>query len=332
MKFLFAFALFLSFSAIADVTVITYNMSQLKKKGVDLVACTKRRSSLQIDAIFNDPASPIYASKDFVLLIQESWTKRSFNDLKKASLKKYFTFYPDDYQKVKNTGQLIITNMKTLDIKSMPFSRDKYAKKGMIYARLALNNAKSIGVINVHTGYSDKTGFSEEHRRHFEELGQSIETLKSQTDYFVVGGDFNAGPDMAYKTVKFDAASVIWNDGIMLHMRNQGMKLLESVGVTWDETNNMLVRIPPLLLRLVNTYKNGYAGWDMKDSTIDHIFVPETTIVSRHELAFNKKVKLNCGKRDDKDGLLHLSDHYGVMAVINTEEMVEPSEIRTIDL
>ena len=319
MRVLALLFIILTTSAMADVSIVTYNMSQLKKKGLDLVACTKRRSSLQVEAIFKDPTSPIFASKDFILLIQESWTRRSFNNLRAAAREKSLTFFPDNFDVVKNSGQLIITNLPALEMKSIPFSRDKYAHKGVIYARLALTNGKSIGVINVHTGYSEKTSFSEEHRRHFEEVGQAIEIHKPLSDYFVVGGDFNAGPDMAYKAVKFDAAKTIWEDGMMLYMRNQGMKLLASVGATWDETNNMLVRIPPLLLRIVNTYKNGYSGWDMKDSTLDHIFVQESTLVSRHELVFNKKVKLNCGKRDDKDGLLHLSDHYGVMAVLNTD-------------
>jgi hypothetical protein len=102
-------------------------------------------------------------------------------------------------------------------------------------------------------------------------------------------------------------------------MKNNGLRLLESVGITWDETNNALVRIPPLLLRLVNEYKNGYIGWDQTDSTLDHIFVPENQTITRHELAFKEKVKLNCGSRDDKNGMLNLSDHYGVMAVLKTE-------------
>lgn len=319
MRILTFLFLFLSTSVLADVAVVTYNMAQLKKNGLDLVACTSRRASLQVDAIFKDPASPIYTSKDFILLIQESWTKKSFEALKSEALKQSFTIYPTDYQNVKDTGQLIITNLRPIEIQTIPFSRDKYAKKGIIYARLSLTNNKSIGVMNVHTTYSDKMGFSDEQRTHFQEVAQAVETLKPRTDYFVVGGDFNAGPDMAYKVVNFDAVDLIWNDGMMLPMWNQEMRLLESVGVTWDETNNMLVKIPPLILRLVNTYKNGYAGWDMKDSTLDHIFVPKATTVSRHEIVFDKKVKMNCGKRDDEDGLVHLSDHYGVMAVIVTK-------------
>lgn len=142
-----------------------------------------------------------------------------------------------------------------------------------------------------------------------------------ENDFFVIGGDFNAGPDMLFKNVKYDAAKLIWEEGFMRLMRNQGMRLLESVGATWDETNNNLVRIPPFLLRMLNEMSNGYIGWDMKDSTLDHILVPESTTVTRHELAFHKKVPLNCGRRDDEKGLLHLSDHYGVMAVIKTNSL-----------
>jgi endonuclease/exonuclease/phosphatase family metal-dependent hydrolase len=320
MKYVFGLIILLSqLSAFADVAVVTYNMAQLKRNGIDLVACTRRRVSLQSDAIFKDPDSPIYADKNFVLLIQESWTKRSFKALRKAAEDKNLFFYPNDYQVVKNSGQIVISNLLSEEAKKIPFSHDKYAKKGMLYVRFDLGEGKTLGVINVHTGYSDRTHFSDEHRKHFEELGRTVEDLKPLTTHFVVGGDFNAGPDMGFKTVLYNAGETVWEKGIMPLMMNNGMRLLESAGITWDETNNALVRSPPILLRFVNLYKNGYAGWDMTDSTLDHIFVPRESEVTRHELAFNKKVKLNCGGRDGKDGLLHLSDHYGVMAVLKTE-------------
>lgn len=315
-KFFVLFLILFQFSAIADVAVVTYNMAQLKKRGFDLVACTRRRVSLQIDAIFKNPASPIYADKNFVLLIQEAWTRRSFRALKRVAIEKGYSIFPDDHKDVKNSGQLIISNLPSVEFKSMPFTRDKYAKKGLVYARFDLGNGSTLGVINAHTAYSGKKGFSEEHRLHFSELVQAVKKLKDQTAHFVIGGDLNAGPDMGFKDTDFDASP--WNDSFVIPMRSEGMRILESVGVTWDETNNALVRVPPLLLRLVNKYKHGYTRWDMTDSTLDHIIVQENADVSRHELAFDKKVPLNCGRRDGADGLVHLSDHYGVMAVIKT--------------
>jgi hypothetical protein len=142
-----------------------------------------------------------------------------------------------------------------------------------------------------------------------------VKKFKAQTSHFVIGGDLNAGPDMGFKKTEFNISP--WDESLVSPMKVEGIRLLDSVGITWDETNNMLVRRPPLLLRLVNKYKNGYTGWDMTDSTLDHIFVQENAEVTRHELVFNKKVPMNCGKRDDSEGL-HLSDHYGVMAVIKT--------------
>jgi endonuclease/exonuclease/phosphatase family metal-dependent hydrolase len=314
-KILALFILLFQFSALADVAVVTYNMAQLKKKGLDLVACTSRRVAFQVGAIFSDPESPIFSDKNFVLLVQESWTKKSFNALKKIALERGYSIFPDDHKFVKNSGQLIISNLPPVEFKSMPFSHDKYASKGLIYARFYLGEGNTLGVINVHTAYSEKRGFSEEHKLHFTELVEAVKKFKSQTSHFVIGGDFNAGPDMGYKNTEFNVAP--WDELLVTPMKAEGMRLLESVGITWDETHNMLVRSPPLLLRLVNKYKNGYTGWDMTDSTLDHIFVEEDAEVLRHELAFNKKVHLNCGRRDDKEGL-HLSDHYGVMAVIKT--------------
>ncbi len=320
MKFILALIIILSTHALyADVSVVTYNMAQLKKNGLDLVACTKRRVPLQMEAIFKDTASPIYAAKNFVLMIQESWTKRTFEAMKKAALERGFTIFPMEHKFVKNRGDLIVTNIPVLEAKFTAFSSDKYAEKGITYAQLDLGNGKTFGVINTHTGYSDATGFSDEHRRHFEELGQAIEVLKPKSTYFVTGGDFNAGPDMGFKVTKFDAVGSIWENGIMPLMRNQNMRLLESVGITWDDTNNTLVSRPPLLLRIVNEWKNGYIGWDQTDSTLDHIFVQEEMEVLRHEIVFKKKYPLRCGGREDKDGLTNISDHYGVMAVLKTD-------------
>jgi endonuclease/exonuclease/phosphatase family metal-dependent hydrolase len=200
----------------------------------------------------------------------------------------------------------------------MPFSHDQYAKKGLIYARFDLGEGQTLGVINVHTAYSEKTGFSNEHKQQLSEVVAAAKKVKEENTYFVMGGDFNAGPDMGFKNTTFDASP--WEQVLEAPLRADGIRMLESVGITWDETNNALVRIPPLLLRLVNKYKNGYIGWDMTDSTLDHIFVQDDVEVTRHELAFTKKVPLNCGKRDDANGLLNLSDHYGVMAVIKTEK------------
>ncbi|MFL5786017.1 MAG: hypothetical protein ACJ76H_15465 [Bacteriovoracaceae bacterium] len=313
------FILLFQLAANADVTIVTYNMAQLRKKGLDLVACTKRRVPLQVQAMFGDAASPVFADKHFIFTIQESWTKESFSALRAVAMDRNYFFFPDDYDVVKNSGQLIISDLHPLEEKRIPFSKDKYAQKGMLYARLDLGDNKTFGIINVHTGYSDKTGFSDEHRRHFEELGRTIEEMKPQSTYFAVSGDFNAGPDMDFKKPQYNSSQIVWEQGLMPLIKNNGLRLLESVGITWDDTNNALVKIPPLLLRLVNEYKNGYIGWDQTDSTLDHIFVLENQIVTRHELAFKEKVKLNCGKRDDKDGMLNLSDHYGVMAVLKTE-------------
>ncbi len=314
-KFLALFLILFQFSAFADVAVVTYNMAQLKRKGLDLVACTRRRVALQVDAIFKDPASPIYADKNFVLLIQESWTKKSFYAMRKVAMEKGYAFFPDDHKIVRNSGQLVISNLPALQFISIPFSHDKYATKGIIYARFDLGDTNTLGIINIHTAYSERRGFSEEHKMHFTELVQAVKKFKGQTSHFAIGGDFNAGADMGFKNTEFDISP--WNDSLVTPMKTEGMKLLESVGITWDESKNMLVRIPPLLLRIVNKYKNGYTGWDMTDSTLDHIFVQENAEVLRHELAFKKKVPLNCGRRDDREGL-HLSDHYGVMALIKT--------------
>lgn len=319
MKFFFLLISLFSFSALADVAIVTFNMAQLKRNGTDLVACTKRRVPFQVKAMLEDETAPVYTEKNFVLLIQESWTKRSFNTLREVALKKGYSFFPDDYEIVKNSGQISITNLPVLEKERVPFTFDKYAKKGLLYLKLDLGDGKTLGAINIHTGFSDKNSFSEEHLRHFEELGDLAKAKKDLTTHFVIGGDFNAGPDIRFKTVLYDAPLDIWEHGLMPIINPLGLRYVRTPEFTWDETNNELVRKPPLILRLRNLFKNGYSGWDNYDSTLDHIFVKAEEVTEDAKVVFKEKVPLKCGGREDKDGLLNLSDHYGVLVRLKTD-------------
>lgn len=304
-------------SAHADVSVTTYNMGQLSSWGFDFVACTSQRVDPQMHAIFKDPNSPIKRSDKFVLFIQEAWTWKVFRHLERFSDKHGYKMYPKNFNLLKNNGQVTITNMKPLQVTFHPYSIDKQSNKGMLYMKLDLGNGKTLGALNVHTGYSDAYKASDLHLEHFKEVHASLQKHRSKTDYFVLGGDFNAGPDMEYRNQRYDSAKTIWFNGLMPYMKSNKMKLIEGINKkTWDG-NNSLVNDPPFIIQLSHFFWNLTFTWDQIDSTIDHIFVSEEVNVKSSSVVFDQPVKLFCYGREDKDGKLHLSDHYGAHAVLD---------------
>jgi endonuclease/exonuclease/phosphatase family metal-dependent hydrolase len=302
--------------ALAHVSVTTYNMGQLSSWGFDFVACTTERVEPQIKAIFEDKDSPIYKTDHFVLFIQEAWTWKIFRRLKRAAEKRGFKVYPRKFELLKNNGQMTITNLKPLEIAFHPYSIDKQSNKGMLYMKLDLGDGKTLGTLNVHTSYSTAYKASELHLVHLEEINKLIERFKRNSDFFVLGGDFNAGPDMEYKYQQYDAAKIIWNEGFIPHMQEHGLQLVGPLAKKTWEAKNPLVGDPPFIIQLSYFFWNLTLTWDQIDSTIDHVFVSESVDVTQRSVVFDKPVKLSCFGREDDNGLLPLSDHYGVNAVL----------------
>lgn len=303
-----------SATSVAGVSVTSYNMGQLSKRGVDFVACTRKRVQPQVEAIFYNPDSPIYKEGKFVLMLQEVWTKRAFKGLLQEARARGLTIFPDNYKDVRSNGQISITNMRPVEKRFVPFSSDSHAKKGMVFMKLDLGNGKTLGALNVHTGYSTFKSFGDNHRMHFAEVGVFMEQEKRKNDHFIVGGDFNAGPDVAFRRQRYEASKVIWQEGFMPFAEKNAMRLLDFEKKTWDSCENMLVAKPTFAIKFINFIDRQRGSWDQEKSTIDHILVSANTEVTDKEVVFDEKVPLRCKGRTDAEGKMHLSDHYGVNA------------------
>lgn len=305
-----------SFAVQAKVSVTTYNMGQLSSWGFDFVACTTERVEPQIAAIFDTKTSPIYRADKFILFIQEAWTWKVFMGLQRQAKLHGLQMYPQEFEFLRNNGQVTITNMKPLEIKFHPYSIDKQSNKGMLYMKLDLGNGKTLGALNVHTGYSTAYRASDMHLVHLKEINHFLQRYRNNSDHFVIGGDFNAGPDMKYNYQQYDAAKEIWEEGFLPYMKEQKMKHIDAGKKTWDMSNR-LVSNPPFIIQFAYFFWNLTFTWDQIDSTIDHIFVSDEVEVLDKSVVFDEPVKLSCFGREDEQGRLFLSDHYGVNTVLN---------------
>ncbi len=318
LSIIFILSLF-SFNAFSDVVLITYNMAQLKKKGIDFVPCTERRIKPQINNLILDSNAHIYKEKYFALALQEVWTKKAFSALKEAVKNKSFNMFPLEFNDIKQNGVVTITNLKVLEASFTPYTKDSHAKKGMLYILGETENGEKIGILNVHTGYSGNKKPSATHIRQFYEIGEFVLTKKKQSSSFIIAGDFNSGPDLKYDRQYYDVAEAVWDDGILPIMGSVSMSHVDVNGVTWDNTNNPLVNNPTFFLKLVNKIDHGSTGWGQNDSTLDHIFISEELESKQSSIVFNEPVPLHCPKRTSADGKSTLSDHYGVMAVLKSK-------------
>lgn len=317
MKLIFLFMILItSFSTLADVVVVTYNMAQLKKNGVDLVACTSRRIQPQLDHMLHLPTAPAHKEKYFVYALQEIWTKKAFNALRTTVDKLGYSMFPRDQKFVKKNGVVTVTNMKILTATFTPYSRDTYAEKGILYTLTETNEGEKIAVLNVHTGFSGKKEVSTTHLRQFYEIGEFALGKKKESDYLVVAGDFNTGSDIVLENQLYPVADATWTDGIIPVMNSVELNHVAVDGVTWDQTSNPLVNKPAFLLRMFNIADHGHYGWGQNDSTMDHIFISNNLALKEADIIFDDPIPLHCPKRTTEDGLSYLSDHYGVMAVV----------------
>lgn len=302
--------------ALADeITVLTYNMGQLKKSGVDLVACTKPRLQPQVEALFGQDGV-LVSTQHFVLLLQEVWTKRSYQALQKVAQERGLLMLPKTSLEASVTGTVTITDLPLVTHGFEEFSVNKYLPKGILHATLELPSGGTLNVANVHTGYSDSKSFSFEHKIHFEDIHRFLMQRLSVDAHTVIGGDFNAGPDMAFKKQRYLPVPIIWQANLLRLMTDLGF-LHASAGVapTWD-TRNALVNTPAVAIRAVNGMTYNTWGWEEKTATLDHVFTTPGLQMRSTKTVLNKRVRMRCKGRTDSEGKAHLSDHYGVLTVL----------------
>ena len=321
MKIIFAFILLLGAleAYSSQVQVLSYNLGQLHKQGVDLVPCTRPRLSPQVDAIFGKQGL-VSLEKPFVLALQEVWTKRAYGLLKRQAELWNLEMFPLTQREASVTGTVLMTNLPVSEFGFEKFSRNKYLPKGILHASMRLDDGSQLTVADVHTGYSDSRSFSLEHKTHINDIKRFVHERSFTNEHFVIAGDFNAGADMAFIKQRYDPAARIWYQTLMPAMMGAGLhEASEGVGPTWD-TRNPLVTKPALAIRAMNGLIYHTWKWEEKTATLDHVFASEGLRTQEAKLVLNERKKLDCPRRDGGRDLSYLSDHYGILVALETEK------------
>ena len=308
------FFLLMPFVSYSKVTVVTYNMAQLKKT-FDLVACTKKRIGPQIEAMFFDQNSAPARGENFAYLLQEVFNKRAFEKIQEAATFFRLNVYPENYDLVKNNGLVIVSNMPVLEAGFSPFSKDSRVKRGILYSLFELPSGDKLGVANTHTVFSKDNALSDLHKQQFQELSLFVRNNEDKSDHFVIGGDFNIGPEVS--NLKSDITKNVWEKEALPIFEISGVSSVKNDKSTWDGSANPLIKKPTFLIKLFNLFSTGRFSWSSPDTTLDHIFTSKSINVLETEIVFDERVRIFCHGRSDREGKSTLSDHYGVKAVLD---------------
>lgn len=321
LRILVIFSLALTLSAASakaeTLRITSYNTAMLQKYGVDFVPCTDERIAPQVDAVVN---SPLIAPKNqnFAILLQEVWTRAAFSAYGAAAKKRGFYFTPTKYSEIKNNGQLIITNMKVGVTHFEPFKSESYAGRGIRTIEVETSRGPLL-IANIHTSYSDANEFLPAHRAQIAQINEYLWPF-SERESIIVGGDFNAGRNMAFHNGTYDPRSVIWDGAIAPAFEQLGMRVIgDADAITWDEHNNTLVSNPSTSIRIEMAYAHGSPSWDMYNSRLDNIFAS----VQMHEIQTGRtllqKVRIapTCFHHENPS---NLSDHYGIYSVFSFDD------------
>lgn len=312
MKTLILLFALLSVPARADIAVITYNMAQLERLWIDFVPCTSERLPLQVAGLLTSREALIHTEPRFVILLQEVFKPAAYDRLKEATQKLGLRMLPATADEAKENGLVTITNLPVLESRFVPFTQDNFAQKGILYTLLGVGRGYKLAVANVHTVFSNTSVLNETHIKQFQEIGKFVTENRQKYVPFIVGGDFNAGPDMKYATEFYPMAQTIWHRGLMPVMTEQKMKWVDYVGFTWDNANP-LIQFPAPIIKMMNYWEQGSTKWELSDSKMDHIFITEDMEVKSSRLVMKEPVILDCPGRTDEKRYGTLSDHYGLM-------------------
>ncbi len=297
-----------------SIRITSYNTGFLEKGGVDLVPCVRERLAPQVAAVMGS-ASISPRDKSFAILLQEVWTYPAYMAYRRAALARGLFVTPATYLDVKTNGQMIITNLNVQAAYFEPFKSESYAGRGILSIEVATSRG-SLVIANVHTSYSDANGFLPAHRSQLKEITRYF-WPHSRRSSLIIGGDFNAGGKMSFRFEKYDSKSVIWDGAVVPAFDALGMRSIGNQNtVTWDEEGNRLVSDPTRAIRIMNYFDHGYIGWDQHSSRLDQIFasIPMRATASGRTMLQKVRLPFTCTGHADREGKMHLSDHYGVLA------------------
>lgn len=315
---LFAALIVTSLISYSATTVVSFNIAQLKKRGIDLVPCTNKRLPAIIDRMFFDKNSPLKKNDNFVIGLQEVFTKKAFDRISEAAKELGYFVFPKDYHFVRNSGLLTISNLAHLYTTKIEFNEAKYVKKSFLHSRLMGKDGKMLHFINTHTEYSPADKVNGKHLSQIKQLSEYMNEL-TQDPYkrIIMVGDFNSGPTTYAVKHDITESNRLWSQNFAPLLENSNMERIEIEGHSWDLKRNTLARKPVFAIKMFNLIKEGRTGWIKISEMVDHLFVSNNLSYYDQSLAFTEHHKFKCRGRADEDGKVPLSDHYGVMATLD---------------
>lgn len=298
------------------IRITSYNTGFLERNGVDFVPCIAERLKPQVAAVLGPSIAP--AKEKFAILLQEVWTWAAFETYRRTALARGLFVTPSKYSDVQQNGQMIITNMKVLAARFEPFKSESYGGRGIRSIEVQTSRGQLV-IANVHTSYSSRLEFLPAHREQIKQINQYFWSFTHRAS-LIVGGDFNAGRKMGFHGGTYDARNLIWDQVLEPAFSQLGMRVSGNPdAVTWDEENNRLVSDPTRVIRWMNYYDHGTTGWDATSSRFDNIFASYNLAETQTGRTMLQKVKLaaTCTGHADRDGRMHLSDHYGIFSIFS---------------
>jgi exonuclease III len=294
-----------------EIRITSYNAGLLTSTGFNLVPCTTERTEPQAQVLLDvDP------NVHFAVLLQEVWTQYGFDTYQRIATEKGFTMFPTEYNDVAYNGEIIITNMKVLKHTFVQFPDDDHAYRG-IRSVVVESEKGPVVISDVHTSYSDSTGFLPQHREQFKVISQFLDEVMKTKDLSILAGDFNAGPNMSYRQALYNPAKAIWEDTILPVFTSHGMRPFgDEAQNTWSEETNTLVSYPARVIRWMNWYEYGISEWDQNSARLDHIMASDEmhTLETGRTMLQGAVLPWTCTGRADANGRTPLSDHYAVYA------------------
>ena len=157
------------------------------------------------------------------------------------------------------------------------------------------------------------------HLSQVKELSQFIKRLsKNPQKKIVLVGDFNSGPYTYSPKSKELKANKLWFNKLFPELNKMKLKHLKIPGYSWDMHKNLLAIKATFILNIYNFLMHATINWEEKSEKIDHIFISKNIKSSNESLTFNEHQKFKCFGRTDRFGKAALSDHYGIMATIES--------------
>lgn len=297
------------------INVVSYNMGQLRKLGLDFVPCTSERLPHQISAIFKSKTSPIYSSDIFIMGLQEVWTEEAFKSLRFESYARNFSVFPTKFSDVQWNGLVTITNKEMVSSKTHYYKDSDYRYKSFLHTKLKTKSGKVIEFINTHTDFSTWGIINSTHLSQIKELSSYVRGLEKKNEVVLVG-DFNMGPHTFDPKKKKKEKKKLWFEKIFPELQKMRLIHLNITGYSWNMGKNLMALKSTFILNIYNFLLHATINWEEKNEKIDHIFVSKNLVVSKEGLVFDKPAKFKCFGRSDRFGKAALSDHYGIMATL----------------